>query len=132
MNKVKIKPNQSINFKLHQINAEGKIFGRLCTETANLIRGKHKARFNYRENCGDKVNIYNINHVRFTGRKLEEKKYYHHTQYLGGLKEIKLKDLFQKKPDLVFKKAVYNMLPKNRLRKLWMNNLSVCLGEKNE
>jgi len=102
--------------KNHTIDASGKILGRLATEVAILLRGKQKPDFAPNKEIGDFVIVKNVDKIRFSGKKMEQKKYYHHSGYLGGLKEISLEKLFQKNPEKVFKKAVFGMLPKNRLR----------------
>jgi len=102
--------------KTHIIDASDKSLGRLATKIANLLRGKHKPDFVPYKDVGDFVVVKNIKKIKFTGKKLEKKKYYHHSGYLGGLKEIPLKKIFQKNPQAVLKKAVWGMLPKNKLR----------------
>ncbi len=100
----------------HTIDAAGKVLGRLATQIAILLRGKHKVNFVPYKDMGDFVIVKNIAQVKFTGKKMEKKIYYHHTGYLGGLKEVPLKKLFEKDPAKVLRKAVWRMLPKNKLR----------------
>jgi large subunit ribosomal protein L13 len=100
----------------HKIDAAGKVIGRLAVEVAMLLRGKDKADFVLYKDMGDYVMIKNIDKVKFTGKKLNQKKYFRHSEYLGHLKEIPLNEFFAKRPEEVFKIAVYGMLPKNRLR----------------
>jgi len=102
--------------KTHTIDASGRVLGRLASEIAVLLRGKQKPDFVPYKDVGDFVVIKNVEKLKFTGKKKEQKKYYHHSGFLGGLKEIPLKKLFEKDPTQVFKKAVYGMLPKNKLR----------------
>lgn len=102
--------------KTHIIDASGKILGRLSTEIAVILRGKHKPDFVPYKDMGDFVVVKNVDKIKFTGKKLEKKKYYRHSGYLGGLKEVPLKKLFQKNPKEVLRKAIWGMLPKNRLR----------------
>lgn len=109
----------------HYLDAKGKILGRLATEAANLLRGKNKTTFNYREVCGGKVVIYNAANIGLTGRKLDNKIYYKHTGYLGHLRQKSLGDFMNKKPVWVIRTAIAGMLPKNKLRKLWQNNLQI-------
>lgn len=99
------------------IDASGKTLGRLASQIALLLRGKHKKNFDPSRDMGDVVVVKNVEKMKITGKKIEKKKYYRHSGYLGGLKEIPLKKLFQEKPQEVLKRAVYRMLPKNRLRK---------------
>jgi len=100
----------------HTIDASGRVLGRLATEIAVLLQGKHKPDFVRYKNMGDFVIVKNVNKLKFTGKKMEQKKYYRHSGFLGSLKEIPLKKLFEKNPNEVFKRAVYGMLPKNKLR----------------
>ena len=101
----------------HTVDATAKILGRLATEIAVLLRGKHKPDFVPYKDMGDFVVVKNVDKIKFTGRKMEQKKYYRHSGYPGGLKEIPLKKIFDRSPSEVLKKAVWGMLPKNRLRK---------------
>lgn len=100
----------------HTIDATNKVLGRLASEISILLRGKNKADFAPHKDTGDFVVVKNVNAIRLTGKKLEKKKYYRHTGYLGGLKEIPLKRIFKENPALVLRKAVFGMLPKNKLR----------------
>lgn len=99
----------------HKIDASGKILGRLASEITILLRGKHKSNFQPNEDAGDFVIVKNVSKIRVTGKKMEKKKYYRHSGYLGGLKEISLKELFAKDPAKVLKIAVLRMLPRNKL-----------------
>ena len=107
----------------HTIDAKEKVLGRLATQIAILLRGKHKPDFVLNKEMGDFVVIKNVDKIKFTGRKLEQKKYYRHSGYLGSLKETPLKKLFEKDPKEVLKKAVMGMLPKNKLRARQIKNL---------
>lgn len=100
----------------HIIDATDKILGRLATEIAVLLRGKHRPDFVPYKDMGDEIIIKNVDKIKVTGRKMENKKYYHHSGYLGGMKEITLKKLIQKKPNEPLRKAVLGMLPNNKLR----------------
>lgn len=100
----------------YTIDASGKVLGRLASEIAILLRGKQKPDFVPYKDAGGFVIVKNIGKLKFTGKKMEQKKYYRHSGYLGELKEIPLKKLFKDKPEEVLKKAVYGMLPKNKLR----------------
>ncbi|MGB9743138.1 MAG: 50S ribosomal protein L13 [Minisyncoccales bacterium] len=102
--------------KTHTIDATNKNLGRLAAEIAVLLRGKHKSDFVPYKDMGDVVVIKNVNKLKFSGRKLIQKKYYRHSGYLGGIKEISLEKLFKKNPAAVLREAVNGMLPKNRLR----------------
>jgi large subunit ribosomal protein L13 len=90
--------------------------GRLAAEIAVLLRGKQKSDFVPYRDMGDFVIVKNVSKLRITGKKMEQKKYFYHSGYLGGLKEVPLKKLFETNPAEVLKKAVFGMLPKNKLR----------------
>lgn len=113
-----------IERKTHQIDASEQSIGRLATQIASLLRGKHKANYSPQVDNGDFVIVTNIDKVKFTGKKLEKKEYYHYSGYPGGLKTTKLKELFKNNPQEVLRKAVYNMLPKNRLRQHMIKRLT--------
>ncbi len=109
--------------KIHQIDATGKVLGRLATQIAIFLQGKHKPNFDPSKDMGDFVIVKNVDKMKITGRKLEQKKYYRHSGYLGHLKEIPLKKIFLQKPSEVLKRAVMKMLPKNKLRKKMIKRL---------
>ncbi len=100
----------------HTIDAQDRVLGRLATEIAVLLRGKGKPDFQPNQDMGDFVVVKNVDKIKVTGRKMEQKKYYRHTGYLGGLKETPLKKVFDSRPDEVLKRTVWGMLPKNKLR----------------
>ncbi|TET24417.1 MAG: 50S ribosomal protein L13 [Candidatus Aminicenantes bacterium] len=110
------------------INAEGKILGRLATEVAVLLRGKKKPKYVDFLDSGDFVIIINAEKVKTTGKKLEQKKYYSHSGYPGGLKEKTLKEMLEKKPEEVIRKAVKGMIPKNKLGRAVYKKLKVYRG----
>jgi large subunit ribosomal protein L13 len=110
------------------INAEGKILGRLASEVAVLLRGKNKPLFTPFLDTGDFVIIVNAEKVKVTGRKEEQKVYYHHSGYPGGLTVKTLKELRDKKPEEVIKKAVWGMIPKNKLGSAVYRKLKVYRG----
>jgi len=109
----------------HTIDATGKVLGRLATEIAILLRGKHKPDFAPNKDIGDFVIVKNVDKVKITGKKLEQKKYYRHSGYLGHLKEIPLKKVFIETPAKVLRKTVYGMLPKNKLSKEQIKRLKI-------
>ena len=98
------------------IDASDKILGRLASKIAVLLRGKHRPNFVSYKDMGDFVVVKNVGEIKFTGKKKEQKKYYRHSGYMGGLKEVPLGVLFEKDPAEVLRKAVFGMLPKNKLR----------------
>lgn len=102
--------------KTHTIDATGKVLGRLATEIAVLLRGKQKSDFVPYRDMGDFVIVKNVSKLKITGKKMEQKKYFHHSGFLGGVKEVPLKKIFKTNPAEVLKKAVFGMLPKNKLR----------------
>jgi large subunit ribosomal protein L13 len=110
------------------INAEGKTLGRLATEVAVLLRGKRKPEFAHFVDCGDFVVVINAEKVNVTGKKLEQKKYYSHSGYPGGIKVKTLKELLEKKPEEVVRKAVWGMIPKGKLGRTVYKKLKVYRG----
>lgn len=100
----------------HTIDATNKVLGRLATEIAVLLRGKHKPDFVPNKDVGDFVIVKSVDKIKVTGKKFDKKIYYHHTGYLGGLKDVPFKKVFERNPEEVLKKAVFGMLPKNKLR----------------
>jgi large subunit ribosomal protein L13 len=111
--------------KIHKIDATDQSVGRLATQIAILLRGKNKPEYEPHINGGEIVEVIGINKLKFTGKKLEQKKYYHYSGYPGGLKETKLGDLHKKDPGEVLRRAVKEMLPANRLRKGMMKRLVI-------
>ena len=109
--------------KTHTIDAEGKILGKLAVEVSLLLRGKDKPGYAPHKDMGDVVIIKNVEKMKFTGKKLAQKKYYRHSGYLGSLKETVLEDLLKKKPNEVLRKAVVGMLPRNKLSNQLINRL---------
>ena len=112
----------------HVIDAADRPLGRVATEIATLLRGKHKPAFHPSQDIGDYVVVVNASKVAVTGRKREQKIYYRHSGYLGGLKETSLKDMLAKRPERVIEHAVRGMLPKNRLGRTQYRHLRVYAG----
>lgn len=112
-----------INRKIHKIDANGEAVGRVASNISILLMGKNKASYAPNIDDGDFVEVANICKLKFTGKKLEQKKYYHFSGYPGGLKDKKIKEVFANNPQEVLYKAVYNMLPKNKLRKEFIKRL---------
>ena len=110
------------------IDADGKILGRLATEISVLLRGKRKATFAPFIDAGDFVVVINAEKLQLTGRKLEQKKYYSHTGYPGGIKEKTLNELMDTNPEEVLRKAVWGMIPKNKLGRKIHKKLKVYRG----
>ena len=114
------------------IDAAGQTLGKVATKAADLIRGKHKPTFVPHLDCGDYVIIINADKIVLTGKKLEQKKYYHHTGYIGNLKEIKYADLMAKKPEFVVTKAVKGMVPDTTIGRSALTRLRVFAGPEHD
>lgn len=114
-----------IERKLHKIDASDKAVGRLATQIAIILRGKNKPEFEPHLDLGDIVEVNNIDKLKFTGKKLEQKKYFKYSGYPGGLKETRMKDLAKTDPGEILQRAVREMLPDNRLRKGIMKRLII-------
>ncbi len=111
------------------VDAEDKILGRLATEIATILRGKHKPQFTPHMDTGDFVIVINAEKIRVTGKKLEKKIYYRHSGYLGGLKEESLEKVLKEKPEQAVMRAVKGMLPSNKLGRVMLKKLKVYAGE---
>ena len=123
-----IKPAEVVK-NWHVIDADGLVVGRLATIIANHLRGKHKPTFTPHVDCGDHVIVLNAGKVRFTGKKLEDKRYYKHTGYPGGIKETSpVKVLNGRFPERVLEKAVERMVPRGPLGRVQMMNLHLYNG----
>jgi large subunit ribosomal protein L13 len=114
-----------INREWYVVDATGLTLGRLASQIASVLRGKHKPIFSPHMDCGDFVIVINAEKVRVTGDKLDQKMYYRHSQYPGGLKTISLRDQLKQHPDRVIRLAVRGMLPKNRLGRQMIKKLKV-------
>jgi large subunit ribosomal protein L13 len=110
---------------VREFDAAGVVLGRLATQIATVLRGKDKPGFRPYLLCGGKVKVTNAAKIVLTGRKLDEKKYYHHTGYLGNLKTVSAKELMVKNPASIIERAVYGMIPDNKLRDKIMKNLEI-------
>ncbi len=119
---------EEINREWFLIDAEGKTLGRMASEIALRLRGKHKPEFTPHVDTGDYIVVVNADKVAVTGNKLNDKMYHHHTGYVGNLKSINLKDLLAKHPERVIEKAVKGMLPKNTLGRQMYRKLKVYAG----
>ncbi len=110
------------------VDAEGKNLGRLASQIAAILRGKHKATFNPSVDTGDYVVVVNADKIAVTGRRAEQKRYYRHSGYMGGLKEITLRDQLEQHPTRVLHAAVRGMLPKNTLGRQMIKKLKLYAG----
>ena len=118
----------TIERKWYVVDAAGHTLGRLSSEVAKVLRGKNKAIFTPHMDTGDYVIIINADQVKVTGKKMEQKIYYNHSQYVGGMKETKLQEMMAKKPEKVVELAVKGMLPKGPLGRSMMKKLHVYAG----
>lgn len=107
----------------YEIDAAKAPFGRVATEIANLLRGKLKRDFTPHMDMGDFVVVKNADHLKFSGRKIDQKKYFRHSGYLGGIKSETLKNVYQKNPEEVLKRAVFSMLDDVHFRKTMMSRM---------
>ncbi len=111
------------------INAENAIVGRLASYISRILRGKNKNQYTPNMDCGDFVIVTNIDKIKFTGKKLNNKKYYRHTGYPGGIKVTTPSALFKRKPEEILKQAVKRMLPRGPLAKKQLSKLKIYIGE---
>ena len=121
-----------IERKWYIIDAANKPLGRVATEAAKLLRGKHKPTFTPNVDTGDHVIILNCKDVVLTGKKLDQKIYRHHTGYIGNMKEASAREMLEKNPEKVMMLAIKGMLPKNRLGRQMINKLRVYAGSEHE
>ncbi len=119
---------ETVNRKWYVIDAENLPLGRVATKAANLLRGKHKVTFTPHIDCGDYVIIVNADKVKLTGNKLEDKMYYNHSGFPGGLRERNAKTMIEKYPVEMVERAVKGMLPHNRLGRATAKKLFVYAG----
>ena len=118
----------TIDRKWYVVDAEGKTLGRLASEVAKVLRGKNKAIFTPHIDTGDYVIVVNAEKIKVTGKKLEQKVYYRHSDYVGGMKETTLKEMLNKHPERVIEYAVKGMLPKGPLGREMLKKLYVYAG----
>jgi large subunit ribosomal protein L13 len=121
--------NQTVERKWFVIDAAGQRLGRLSTEVAVILRGKHKPTFTPHVDCGDYVIVINAKQIELTGNKWDDKKYYTHSQYPGGLRETTAKVMNQKHPERIIEFAIKGMLPKGRLGRQMYKKLFVYAEE---
>lgn len=117
-----------IDKRWHVVDAEGQTLGRLATQVASLLMGKHKPTYSPHLDMGDFVVVVNAEKVRVTGKKMEDKNYYRHTGYMGGLKVTNLATMLERHPGRVIETAVRGMLPRNRLSRHVYRHLKVYAG----
>ena len=117
-----------IERKWYVVDAEGQTPGRLAAEVAKVLRGKNKPEFTPHIDTGDNVVVINAEKIKVTGKKLDQKVYYHHSDYVGGMKETTLREMMAKKPEQVIELAVKGMLPKGPLGRTMIKKLHVYAG----
>ena len=117
-----------IERKWYVVDGEGQTLGRLATTCAHVLRGKHKVTYTPNVDCGDYVIVVNAEKIKVTGKKLDQKIYYHHSDYVGGMKETTLREMMAKKPEQVIELAVKGMLPKGPLGRTMIKKLHVYAG----
>lgn len=127
--KTYLAPVTEIEKKWYLVDAENKVLGRLASEIANRLRGKHKPTFSAFIDNGDFIIVTNAEKVQLTGNKLNDKKYYRHTGYMGGLKEATAKEMLAKHPTDLLIHAVKGMLPKNKIGRAQLKKLKVYTGK---
>lgn len=126
-------PNPSqVERKWYVVDAEGQTLGRLASEIAKVLRGKNKAIYTPHADCGDYVIVVNAEKINVTGKKLNQKIYYNHSEYVGGMKETTLAEMMAKKPEKVIELAVKGMLPKGPLGRSMIKKLHVYAGPDHE
>lgn len=116
----------------YEVDASSQSMGRVATRIATILRGKHKRDFTPHMDMGDFVVALNVDNLKFTGRKLEQKKYYRHTGYMGGIRTKSLKDEIVKNPDQVLRRAVFSMLDDIKFRKTMISRLRFVTGTKHD
>jgi len=119
---------QNVERKWYVVDAEGKTLGRLASQVAAILRGKHKPTFTPHVDCGDYVIIVNAEKVKVTGKKVTDKIYYRHSGYPGGQKAISFEQMIAKRPERVLELAIKGMLPHNRLGRQMYRKLKVYAG----
>ena len=122
----------TIERKWYVVDATGHTLGRLASEVAKVLRGKNKPIFTPHMDCGDYVIIVNADKVNVSGKKLDQKIYYNHSDYVGGMKETTLREMMAKKPEKVMELAVKGMLPKGPLGRSMMTKLHVYAGPEHD
>ena len=123
---------QTVERKWYVVDAEGMVLGRLASQVANILRGKHKPIYTPHVDTGDYVIVVNADKIILTGKKLDQKIYYHHSGYVGGLKETKYRNLMADKSEFALRHAVVGMLPKSPLGRKMATKMHVYSGAEHE
>ena len=120
---------ETVNREWFVVDASDKVLGRIAADIASRLRGKHKPEYTPHVDTGDYIVVVNAEKVRVTGNKAKDKMYYHHTGYVGGIKEISFEKLIEKAPERAIESAVKGMLPKGPLGRAMLKKLKVYAGE---
>ncbi|OGM57941.1 50S ribosomal protein L13 [Candidatus Woesebacteria bacterium RIFCSPHIGHO2_12_FULL_46_16] len=123
--------NKEIKRQWHLVDADGQVLGRMASQIARLLMGKHKASYSAHMDSGDFVVVLNAEKVKLTGKKPQQKVYRSHSGYPGGFKEISFERMLKEHPERIVEHAVSGMLPTNRLKKARMARFNVIVGDKN-
>ncbi len=123
---------ETVERNWYVVDAEGKTLGRLATQVASVLRGKHKVTYTPHVDCGDFVIVINAEKVNLSGNKLEDKKYYNHSGYPGGLRERSAKEMIEKYPEEMVERAIKGMLPHNKLGRAMGKKLFVYRGSEHK
>ena len=123
---------ESVERKWYVVDADGMVLGRLASQVAAILRGKNKPIYTPHVDTGDHVIIINAEKVVLTGKKLENKKYYHHTGYPGGLKETSYRELLEKKPEFAVYEAIRRMMPKGPLGRKMLTKVRIYRGSEHK
>ena len=123
---------QTVERKWYVVDAEGMVLGRLASQVANILRGKHKPIYTPHVDTGEYIIVVNADKIILTGKKLDQKIYYHHSGYVGGLKETKYRNLMADKPEFALRHAVVGMLPKSPLGRKMATKMHVYSGAEHE
>jgi large subunit ribosomal protein L13 len=126
--KTQFAKKDDIDRRWYVVDAKDAVLGRLAAKVATYLRGKNKPVFTPNVDTGDFVIVINADKVRLTGKKLTDKVYYHHSGYIGGIKSKTAKDMLEQTPEKIVEKAVWGMLPKNRLGRTMIKKLKVYKG----
>jgi large subunit ribosomal protein L13 len=129
MNKTYVTKPADIERSWYVVDADGQTLGRMASQVAKILRGKHKAIYSPSVDCGDYVIVINAEKINVTGRRKDQKTYYHHSGYTGGLSEITLREQLARYPNRVIEAAIRGMLPKNALGRKMMMKLKVYAGK---
>ncbi|TKB23634.1 50S ribosomal protein L13 [Desulfopila sp. IMCC35006] len=127
--KTYLAPVNEIDKKWYIVDAENKVLGRLASEIATRLRGKHKPTFSSFIDNGDFIVVTNAEKIQLTGNKLDDKKYYRHSGWMGGIKETSAKEMLEKHPTDLLIKAVKGMLPRNKMGRAQLKKLKVYAGQ---